>query len=106
MYFYSSEISGMPECTLSLIMRKQSHNSKLRDILIGMDFSKIFTSWKNFFKGRRSVKGDYKDMTLKAISDWTLDWKKKAVKDIIKTNGKIWFNDIKFPEYDDCILIT
>lgn len=44
MYFYSSEISGMPECTLSLIMRKQSHNSKLRDILIGMDFSKIFTS--------------------------------------------------------------
>lgn len=41
MSFYNGEMLRMPHCTLSLIMRKQSYKSKLRDILLGMDIKNI-----------------------------------------------------------------
>ena len=47
MSLYNGEISRMPEWTLSLIMRKQSHKSKLRNILLRIDFLKTLIFSKN-----------------------------------------------------------
>ena len=47
MSLYNGEISRMPEWTLSLTMRKQSHKSKLRNILLRIDFLKTLIFSKN-----------------------------------------------------------
>lgn len=90
MSFYSGDI-------LSTWMYLQSnnedmmHRSKLRDILLGMDFAKALTEFKKAGKSESVLaEADYRDATTKSSAGPLGWWRGKAGKDIIRTIGEIW----------------
>lgn len=66
------------------------HRSKLRDILLGMDFAKALTEFKKAGKSESVLaEADYRDATTKSSAGPLGWWRGKAGKDIIRTIGEI-----------------